>query len=51
MGSVVNVTFHATGRRYSGHVLFLFRLDRVDLIDRVNVFFDDRDAVSRFFGE
>ena len=48
---VVKVTFHSEGRRFSGHVVFLFRFDSGDLIDRVNVFFDDADAVSRFFGE
>jgi hypothetical protein len=50
-GCVVEVTFHAERRRYSGQVVFLFRFDSVDLIDRVNVFFDDADAISRFFGE
>jgi hypothetical protein len=49
-GCVVEVTFHAAARRYSGQVVFLFRFDSVDLIDRVNVFFDDADAISRFFG-
>jgi hypothetical protein len=50
-GCVVEVTFHAAGRRYAGHVVFLFRFDSFDLIDKVNVFFDDPDAISRFFGE
>jgi ketosteroid isomerase-like protein len=50
VGCVVQVTFHAEGRRYSGHVMFLFRFDRADLIDKVMVFFEDSDGVSRFFG-
>jgi len=48
---VTQITFHGTGRRFSGHVVFLFRFDGVDLIDRVTVFYEDADAVSRFFGE
>ena len=48
---VTQITFHGTGRRFSGHVVFLFRFDIVDLIDRVSVFYEDADAVSRFFGE
>ena len=48
---VVHVTFHSAGRRYSGQVVFLFRFDSADLIDRVTVFFEDPDAVLRFFGE
>jgi hypothetical protein len=50
-GCVVQVTFHAEGRRYSGHVMFLFRFDSTDLIDRVTVFFEDAEVISRFFGE
>jgi hypothetical protein len=48
---VVEVTFHATGRRYSGQVIFLFRFDSADRIDKVHVFFDDAEAVARFFGD
>ena len=49
-GCVAHVTFHAEGRRYAGQVMFLFRFDRADLIDRVTVTFEDVEAVSRFFG-
>jgi ketosteroid isomerase-like protein len=49
-GCIVQVTFHADGRRYSGQVIFLFRFDQADLIDRVTVMFEDADAISRFFG-
>ncbi len=48
---VTQITFHGTGRRFSGHVVFLFRFDSVELIDRVTVFYEDADAVARFFGE
>jgi ketosteroid isomerase-like protein len=47
---VVEITFHADGRRFSGQVIFLLRFDTADLIDRVTVFFEDADAVARFFG-
>jgi len=47
---VVQVTFHADGRRFSGRVIFLFRFDGADLIDRVTVLFEDGDAIARFFG-
>lgn len=50
-GCVVQVTFHADGRRYSGHVFFLFRFDQTDRIDRVTVHFEDAEGISRFFGE
>jgi hypothetical protein len=48
---LVQITFHGAGRRYSGHVEFLFRFDSDDLIDKVNVFFEDADAFARFLGE
>jgi ketosteroid isomerase-like protein len=44
------VTFHAAGRRYSGQIVYLFRFDNEDRIDKVNVFFEDPDAFSRFIG-
>jgi ketosteroid isomerase-like protein len=50
VGCVVQVTFHANGRRYTGHVLFLFRFDGSDLIDSVTVHFEDAEGISRFFG-
>jgi ketosteroid isomerase-like protein len=49
-GCVVEVTFHAEGRRYSGQVIFLLRFDGADLIDKVTVFFEDAEGISRFFG-
>jgi ketosteroid isomerase-like protein len=49
-GCVIQVTFHAEGRRYSGQVVFLLRFDSADQIDSVSVCFEDADAVSRFFG-
>jgi hypothetical protein len=49
-GCVVQVTFHADGRRFSGQVMFLFKFDSTDLIDRVTVFFEDAESISRFFG-
>jgi hypothetical protein len=48
---LVQVSFHAAGRRYSGHVEFLFRFDSDDLIDKVTVFFEDAQAFARFLGE
>jgi ketosteroid isomerase-like protein len=51
VGSVVQVKLQAAGRRYSGIVVFLFRFDHDDLIDKVTVHFEDPDAISRFFGE
>lgn len=48
---VVQVAFQGDGRRYSGQVVFLFRFDTNSLIDKVTVFFEDPDAISRFFGE
>ena len=51
VGCVVQVTFHAKRRRFSGRAVFLLRFDDVDQIDRVTVFVEDADALSRFFGE
>ena len=51
VGCVVQVTFHAERRRFSGRVVYLLRFDEADLIDRVTVFFEDADAISRFLGE
>lgn len=50
VGCVVEITFHAKSRRFSGRVVFLLRFDTVDLIDQVTVFFEDADALSRFLG-
>jgi ketosteroid isomerase-like protein len=47
---IVEVTFHAEGRRFSGQTMFLLRFDLVNLIEKVSVFFEDTDAISRFFG-
>ena len=48
---VTQIAFQGMGRRFSGHVVFLFRFDSIDLIDSVTVFYEDAEAVSRFFGE
>lgn len=51
VGCVVQVTFHAKRRRFSGRVIYLLRFDDADLIDRVTVFFEDAGAMARFIGE
>jgi ketosteroid isomerase-like protein len=48
---VVQVTFHGEGRRFSGQVMFLLRFDVAHLIDRVTVYFEDAEAIARFFGD
>jgi hypothetical protein len=51
VGCVVQVTFHAKRRRFSGRVFYLMKFDTVDLIDRFTVFFEDAEALSRFLGQ
>jgi hypothetical protein len=51
VGCVVEIKVQAARRRYSGHAVFLFKFDRDDLINKVNVFFEDAEAASRFLGE
>jgi ketosteroid isomerase-like protein len=50
-GCVAQVSFHSKRRRFSGRVIYLMRFDDVDLIDRITVFFEDADAMSRILGE
>jgi hypothetical protein len=50
VGCVVQMTFHAKSRRFSGRVVFLLRFDTAELIDQVTVFFEDADALLRFLG-
>jgi ketosteroid isomerase-like protein len=51
VGCVVQVTFHAKSRRFSGRLVYLLRFDEIDQIERVTVLFEDADALSRFLGD
>jgi ketosteroid isomerase-like protein len=51
VGCVVQVTFHAKRRRFSGRVFYLMKFDTADLIERFTVFFEDAEALSRFLGD
>lgn len=46
---LARIQLQAEGKLYAGRQVFLLAFDRNDLIERINIFFDDPAAADRFF--